>query len=60
MHLDAAQIERYTNGQADHAEAAAHAAHVSLCLHCAQRVAKSAQPERWERKGPLRRLVRAA
>jgi anti-sigma factor RsiW len=60
MHLNAAQIEQYVSGQADDATAAACAAHVSLCLECAQRLARCSQPRCWERRGPLGRLVRAA
>lgn len=60
MHLHATQIERYASGRVGKDEAAAYAAHLSLCLACAQRAARHSQPESWERKGPLGRLVRAA
>jgi anti-sigma factor ChrR (cupin superfamily) len=60
MHLNASQIEQYTSGRVDGVEAAAYAAHVSLCLECARRVGRDSQPERWERRDPLGRLVRAA
>jgi anti-sigma factor ChrR (cupin superfamily) len=61
MHLDSAQIEQYASGHVHDADAAAYAAHVSLCLHCADRIARRSRPAAgWQRRGALLRLVRAA
>jgi hypothetical protein len=54
-HLTEADIRRYVAGirseQTDR--------HVRLCISCMHRLAEAAQREtRWERRGPLRRLVR--
>ncbi len=61
MHLQSTQIDRYVSGRLGDDEAAAYATHLTLCLHCAERIARRTTPEAgWERRGPLGRLVRAA
>jgi hypothetical protein len=60
MHMDSTQIEEYVNGRADD-DVTAYVAHLSLCLHCAERIARRSRPAAgWERRGPLGRLVPVA
>ena len=61
VHLDSTQIEQYVGGHVRDDDATAYAAHVSLCLHCAERIARRSRPAAgWERRGLLGRLVPVA
>jgi len=61
MHMQSTQIDRYVSGRLEDDAAAAYATHLTLCLHCTERVARRTAPEAgWERRGPLGRLVRVA
>jgi hypothetical protein len=54
-HLSGAEIRRYLDGTRDvNLER-----HVRVCVYCAQRLGDAAvRGDHWERRGPLRRLVR--
>ena len=61
MHMDSTQIEQYVSGHVHDDDATAYAAHLSLCLHCAERIARRSRPAAgWERRGLLGRLVPVA
>jgi hypothetical protein len=60
MHLQSAQIDRYLREQLGGDEVALFSAHLSLCLHCRERVAaRAGRGFSWRRRGRLGRLVRA-
>jgi hypothetical protein len=59
MHLDGLQLDRYLARSLDRATLRSLDDHVAGCLACLLAVESSGlQPARWQRRGPLGRLVR--
>ncbi|TML90308.1 MAG: hypothetical protein E6G08_03190 [Actinobacteria bacterium] len=59
MHLDDSTLDGYLARSLDRDALGSFDDHVSTCLHCTLAVdAAGLEPDRWERRGPLGRLVR--
>ncbi len=58
-HLNPIQIDRYLEGDLDDATLNAVDQHLGICLPCVHELARRDLAQgRWERRGPLGRLVR--